>query len=149
MFLSAGWVPQPHAAPGQAGKICQKYQGAETPARPELPLFPPVTHCLPSPVTLAVPACFPPASVPVFLPASLPGFLSLLCCSRQGTAALALELPASLSLRRIQGPLGRGKQYQVLDPSLSNIWEENRAQQSVFFLVPDAVMGMLTVPILP
>lgn len=100
-------------------------------------------------------AC-PPQSpwlfLPVFLTASLPGFLSLLCCSRQGAAALAVELAALLSLRRMQGPLGRGKQHQVLDSSLvSRLKQHLRRRQSraeCALLMPHAVMGMLTVPIL-
>lgn len=97
-------------------RICQKYHGAETPGHPELPLFP-QSHsaCPPQSPWLFLPV-FHAASVPVFLPAPLPGFLSLLCCSRQGAAALAVELLASVSLRRMQGPLGRGKQDQNLIP---------------------------------
>lgn len=97
------------------------------------------TACPPQSPWLFLPV-FLTVSVPVFLPASLPGFLSLLCCSRQGAAALAVELPASVSLRRMQGPLGRGKQYQVLDStSVSRSKQHLRRKQSTAeFVLPCA-----------
>lgn len=49
MFVSAGWVSQPQAARGQAGKMSQKYHGAETPDHPAgRALFVLAAHTLPA-----------------------------------------------------------------------------------------------------
>lgn len=49
MLVSAGWVSQPRAARSQAGKISQKYHGAETPDHPAArALFVLAGHTLPA-----------------------------------------------------------------------------------------------------
>lgn len=88
--------------------------------QPEPSLFLPVTRCLPSRTTLAVLACFPPSVPPRrrtdrFL---VPAGLRKAGSCRLGCGLLVRELPASVSPRRVQGPFGRGKEYEILNSSL-------------------------------
>lgn len=120
-------------------------------------MFLPVTHCLPSRITLLVPACFPP-SIPVCFPCSiLPwhrtgGFLVAAGLQRAGSCRLGCglvvwELPASVSMRRMPGPFGRGKgvrdtRFQFSFQIKATCERETLGQQSTFFLVPDDAIRM-------